>query len=156
MSMQHKLLIMDDDLHYSGMLALRLRRYFPEIKVSSISNGNCINGYDIYILDNDFNGEKKGAALAEELREKEPTSLIIILSATLEKSMLIRLVNCHAAGVFDKGELTELEPLFELIEDYIAKPALGVLPQQGEETTIFSGISSVLSQWNKRLEMERQ
>ena len=84
MKTSHKLLILDDDLHYTGMLALKLKARFPELKVSSSTQKTLINGYDIYILDNDFNGQKCGAKLAEQVRQQAPHSLVIILSGTLE------------------------------------------------------------------------
>lgn len=156
MKTSHKLLILDDDLHYTGMLALKLKARFPELKVSSSTQKTLINGYDIYILDNDFNGQKCGAKLAEQVREQAPHSLVIILSGTLELDLLKRLVNCHTAGVFDKGNLEELQAMHELIEAYIQSEATKPVVEKTSFTGTLAGISSLISEWNKKLSHEEK
>ena len=78
MNKLRKLIIMDDDPHYSGMLALKLRMQFPELMVSSYNKADLPGGYEIYILDNDFFGEKCGAQLAESVRKIAPQSLVLV------------------------------------------------------------------------------
>tara|TARA_R110002096_G_scaffold243628_3_gene435775 strand:- start:1520 stop:1993 length:474 start_codon:yes stop_codon:yes gene_type:complete len=156
MNKLHKLLILDDDPHYSGMLALKLKSRFPELMVSSSEQKSILHGYDIYILDNDFGGEKCGAKLAEEVRTTSPNSLVVILSGTLEFNLLKRLVNCHAAGVFDKSQISEVDTLMCLIENYIQTPVVTV---QGEKPSLIEtlgSISGLLSQWNKKMAMEER
>ncbi|MCK0067853.1 MULTISPECIES: hypothetical protein [Kordiimonas] len=156
MKKSHKLLILDDDLHYTGMLALKLKARFPELKVSSSTQKTLIHGYDIYILDNDFNGQKCGARLAEQVREQAPDSLVIILSGTLELELLKRLVNCHTAGVFDKGNIDELQAMNELIEAYIQSENLKPTENKISFAETFSGISDMISEWNKKLTYEEK
>lgn len=152
-----KLLILDDDPHYSGMLALKIRQHFPELMISSCERGDVSGGYDVYVLDNDFAGEKCGAALAEEVRARQPGALVIVLSGTLELDLVKRLVNCHAAGVFDKSESDDFDRMMNLIEHYL----MNSTPATQEKTdTSFKGtltsISSLLSEWNERLQLERR
>lgn len=152
----HKLLILDDDPHYTGMLALKLKTHFPELMVSSSTQKKLLKGYDIYILDNDFGGEKCGARLAEQVRELEPESLVMILSGTLEFDLLKRLVNCHAAGVFDKSDVDELSSMYDLIDAYICSPASTTIPPKLSLNETVKGISNLISEWNKKLSYEEQ
>ncbi|WND03268.1 response regulator [Temperatibacter marinus] len=149
-----KLLIIDDDPHFSGLLALKLKRKFEHLTVSCFDKEKVIDGYDIYVLDNDFRGKKCGADLAEEIRKKSPNSLVIILSATLEFKLLKRLVNCHAAGVFDKSNPKDIETLFALIKEYLNYTETDDQPLEVSLATTLKDIKSVLKEWNKKLHLE--
>lgn len=157
MTKLRKMIILDDDPHYAGMLALKLRMQFPELMVSSYNKADLPGGYDIYILDNDFFGEKCGAQLAEDVRKIAPESLVLVLSGTLEFSLLKRLVNCHAAGVFDKSNEDDLVHMMDLIEQYLMRT-----PQSGEDKNSMSlpgtlrGIRQLMSEWNRRLAYEEK
>lgn len=151
-----KLLILDDDPHYSGMLALKLRMQFPELVISASQRNKVLPGYDIYILDNDFSGDECGAKLAEEVRAVAPESLVAVLSGTLEFSLLKRLVNCHAAGVFDKSDDSDLERLMDLIDRYLLSQRDAKDIGRKQSKSILIGISELLGEWNKRLAFEEK
>ncbi|RMB12283.1 hypothetical protein [Eilatimonas milleporae] len=156
MTKPRKLLILDDDHHYSGMLALKLRHHFPELRVSSSNHSRIRPGYDIYVLDNDFSGDKIGARLAEEARATAPDSLVVVLSGTLEFGLLKRLVNCHAAGVFDKSDPSEIGRMKSLIEGFlVAGPAPASEKPAASIGATVSGIAGLISEWNKRLAFEK-
>ena len=157
MNKLRKLIIMDDDPHYAGMLALKIRMQFPELMVSSYNKADLPGGYDIYVLDNDFFGEKCGAQLAEKVRKIAPESLVIVLSGTLEFALLKRLVNCHAAGVFDKSKEDDLEQMMGLIDQYLLQPPRQ--PSEVKSTSLsgtLSGIRELMKEWNKRLAFEEK
>lgn len=151
-----KLLILDDDPHYSGMLALKLRMQFPELVISASQRNKVLPGYDVYILDNDFSGDECGATLAEEVRAVAPESLVAVLSGTLEFSLLKRLVNCHAAGVFDKSDDEDLTRLIELIDRYLLSTSQAKRAGKHEKKNVLVGISELLEEWNKRLAFEEK
>lgn len=151
-----KLLILDDDPHYSGMLALKLRMQFPELVISASQRNKVLPGYDVYILDNDFLGDECGAQLAEEVRAVAPESLVVVLSGTLEFSLLKRLVNCHAAGVFDKSDDEDLTRLIELIHRYLLSTSQAKGAGKHEIKNVLVGISELLGEWNKRLAFEEK
>ncbi len=157
MNKLRKLIIMDDDPHYSGMLALQLRMQFPELMVSSYNKADLPGGYDIYVLDNDFFGEKCGAKLAEDVRKIAPESLVLVLSGTLEFSLLKRLVNCHAAGVFDKSNEDDLEQMSALIEQFLVRLSQpGPQPTSKSLSNTLTGIRDLMSEWNRRLAYEEK
>ena len=151
-----KLLILDDDPHYSGMLALKLRMQFPELVVSSSQRSKVLPSYDIYILDNDFSGDECGAQLAEEVRTVAPESLVAVLSGTLDFSLLKRLVNCHAAGVFDKSDDDDLTRLTELIDRYLLSQGDVNDTDKREKKNVLVGIGELLGEWNQRLAFEEK
>lgn len=157
MNKLRKLIIMDDDPHYAGMLALKLRMQFPELMVSSYNKADLPGGYDIYVLDNDFFGEKCGAELAEKVRKIAPNSLVIVLSGTLEFSLLKRLVNCHAAGVFDKSSEDDLGHMIGLIEQFLLRSETQrTSSKPASMPSTLSGIRDLMKEWNKRLAFEEK
>jgi len=151
-----KLIILDDDQHYAGMLGLQIKHRFPELAVTSSNKGDVPAGYDVYILDNDFNGTKKGARLAEKARSLSPESLVLVVSGTLEISLLKRLVNCHAAGAFDKSKTDDIESMFTLVEKYLETPVIKREQSKASLKSTLKGISHLLSEWNERLAYEKQ
>lgn len=158
MTKLRKVLILDDDTRYSGLLALKLRMRYPEILVTARTTPDVIAGYNVYILDNDFGGSKMGAVLAEKVRQLAPDSLVIVLSGTLEFGLLKRLVNCHAAGVFDKSRDSELSDLMHLIDQYLIASSTQARSAQDGQTSAsaLTKICAILSQWNKRLAFEEK
>lgn len=157
MSKLRKLIIMDDDPHYAGMLALKIRMQFPELMVSSYNKADLPGGYDIYVLDNDFFGEKCGAQLAESVREIAPRSLVIVLSGTLEFALLKRLVNCHTAGVFDKSKEDDFNQMIDLIDQFLRQsPNQNLVAKSGSFPGTLTGIRDVMKEWNKRLAFEEK
>jgi len=154
MKPQRKLLIMDDDPHYAVMLALKLQQRFPELDISSSNHSTLLSGYDIYVLDNDFGGDKHGAELAEKVRADSPASLVLVLSGTLEMELLKRLVNCHAAGVFDKSRTGDLEQLMQLTEAFLLQTPEAPPASPANLAETVSGISALISEWNQRLSFE--
>ncbi|MBO6504443.1 MAG: hypothetical protein JJ850_12515 [Kordiimonadaceae bacterium] len=157
MNKLRKLIIMDDDPHYAGMLALKIRMQFPELMVSSYNKADLPGGYDVYVLDNDFFGEKCGAQLAEEVRKIAPRSLVIVLSGTLEFALLKRLVNCHAAGVFDKSKEDDLTQMMGLIDQFLLQsPNQSPVSKSSSFQGTLSGIRGLMKEWNKRLAFEEK
>ncbi|MBL4787711.1 MAG: response regulator transcription factor [Kordiimonadaceae bacterium] len=151
-----KLLIMDDDPHYAVMFALKLQQRFPELDISSSNHSTLLSGYDIYVLDNDFGGDKHGAELAEKVRADSPESLVLVLSGTLEMELLKRLVNCHAAGVFDKSKPGDLEQLMQLTEAFLLQTPAAPPASAANLAETVSGISKLISEWNQRLSFEEK
>jgi len=156
MTKLRKILILDDDIRYSGLLALKLRMHFPEILITTRETPTLPAGYDVYILDNDFGGSKMGAGLAEDVRRIAPKSLVVVLSGTLEFDLLKRLVNCHAAGVFDKSKDGDTARLIQLIDHFVQSvPSADTSPAPDRSLgTALASIRGVLDAWNQRLVAE--
>lgn len=151
-----KLLILDDDPHYGDMLALKLRRHFPELMISFSTHDHPMANYDIYILDNDFGGTQRGAFLAEQIRQTSPQSLVVMLSGTLQIDVLKRLVNCHAAGVFDKADASATYKLFDLVERYLITSARKSEPVKPKSVNPVKAVHGLLNAWNERLAYEER
>jgi len=142
--------LLDDDPHYSEMLRLLLLEKCPWASVTCAATPRINHQADVYVIDNDFSGEKLGAQLALQAIEAYPASLVVVLSGTLERDVLKELVNCHASAVFDKADEAELAILIELIERYAAlrtEPSDKPVNKSG----LISSVTSLLAAWNTAL-----
>ena len=100
-----KALLLDDDENVLAILRHFLKQRIPYIQVEVSCQPNLAAGYDIYLIDNDFNGRHLGSCLAKEAREQAPDALIIAYSSKLDRNLLKHLINSNCDGAFDKFPL---------------------------------------------------
>ena len=150
-----KILIVDDDEFFCRMLSLKLRRTFPYACVSMRTDAAAHTGYDVYIIDNDFDGICQGAKIAETLSKSAPKALIAMMSGSLDQQTLMRLVNCQASGVFDKGEEQDIERLTALIDAHFASLQLAETQAQAAGSTL-GELTRFIEGWNERLNKQSQ
>ena len=153
------ILILDDDPVLLKILETRIQSRFPDATVETRSKPIAVGVYDIYILDNDFQGRSLAADLAEEIKKNQPDSMVAALSGTLCATTLKRLVNCGCDGAFDKSDPTEIDALIRALEHYLNKqqessPKSGLSGAGLLETT--RAISNLIRDWNHRLEIEER
>ena len=153
------ILILDDDPVLLKLLETRIQSRFPDATVETRSKPIAVGVYDVYILDNDFQGRSLAADLAEEIKKNQPGSMVAALSGTLCTTTLKRLVNCGCDGAFDKSDPTEIDALMRALEQYLNKqqessPKSGLSGAGLLETT--RAISKLIRDWNHRLEIEER
>jgi len=153
------ILILDDDPVFLEILSLRIKKRLPDIAVEVAQKPMAIGVFDIYVLDDDFQGHPLAADLAEHIKSRQPDSLVLALSATLSKSTLKRLVNCGCDGAFDKTIPDEIDMLIALIQDHIESSRFvseRSLPVQTRVIDTARAISGLLQDWNNRLNLEER
>lgn len=148
-----KILIIDDDDFFCRMLSLKLRKVFPFAGISTRNDAKAQKGYDVYIIDNDFDGACEGARLAERLGVEEPNALIVMLSGSLDQKTLMRLVNCQTNAVFDKCEEQDLVRLTALIDQHLASQKLNAAQSAPAGSTL-ANITRFIDGWSRRLDMQ--
>ena len=146
-------LILDDDENASALLEFHLSERFPEIKISTSSSPTPLPGYDIYFVDNDFNGEAHIIEVVSQLRRQNPESLCVAFSACLERGTLKQLVNAGCDHVCEKGFQRDLDRTLDLVEDFIRKQSSS-RKEVGVMSTIHS-IADLFREWNRRMENSR-
>jgi hypothetical protein len=88
--MTRKALILDDDPAILMLLEKELTERHPDLEVACRAEPHLDDKYDVYILDNDFDGVERCAEMAERIRIANPDSLIIAFSSCLNVPMLTR------------------------------------------------------------------
>ena len=140
-----------------NLLSIRLKKRFPELQVDTQLQPLASSAYDIYILDNDFEGHPLAAELAEQIKQAQPDSLVVALSGTLSTETLKRLLNCGCDGAFDKGLQSDIDQLFRLIQSYIDDAAHISKDRRKHRASVLDtaqAIAGLIRDWNRRLELE--
>ena len=153
------ILILDDDPVFLNLLSLRIKNRLPDVNIEGAQKPFAIGVFDIYVLDNDFQGQSLAADLAEHIKSRQPDSLVLALSATLCKSTLKRLINCGCDGAFDKTIPKEIDALVSLIQDHVENSRFlpkQSLPSQNRVLETARAISGLIQDWNDRLSLEER
>ncbi len=152
------ILILDDDPVMLKLLALRLKKRFPELRVETQQEPRAFGAYDIYILDNDFQGRPLAADLAEHIKQQQPDSLVLALSGTLCAATLKRLLNCGCDGAFDKSIPSDIDLLLATISEQINSMNQFVRQRAPQARVVDTAraIAGLIQDWNHRLELEER
>jgi DNA-binding NarL/FixJ family response regulator len=151
------ILILDDDPVMLNLLALRLNKRFPDLRVETQQEPMAIGTYDIYILDNDFQGRPLAADLAEQIKRQQPDSLVLALSGTLCATTLKRLLNCGCDGAFDKSIPSDVDLLIATISEHVNNPNQSSIKKREPQARVVEtarAIAGLIQDWNRRLELE--
>ncbi len=153
------ILILDDDPVMLNLLALRLNKRFPDLRVETRQEPMAIGTYDIYILDNDFQGRPLAADLAEQIKRQQPDSLVLALSGMLCTTTLKRLLNCGCDGAFDKSIPSDVDLLIATISEHVNNPNQSSIKKREPQTRVVEtarAIAGLIQDWNRRLELEEK
>ena len=131
MSRQIEALVLDDDVWSLRLIKGLLQECFPEMKVHTREQPDPEGDFDIYFVDNDFNGHRVLPELARELRRKQPDALIIAFSATLDARMLKELINAGCDGACDKSVYGDLAESMEIVRAFVEQTQAGGRRREG-------------------------
>ena len=159
----HKHYMVSADCHAvepGGYLAERIepeyRDRLPRIEVREEPDPS--GEFDVWFLDNEFEGRKLAPELTVEVREKNPDALIFACSATLDASCLKELLNAGADGACDKSLPEDLISAMGVIRAYAAelpaRRAGGRGRPRGGVLGAIESIRGLLREWNSRLDRE--
>lgn len=145
-----RIAIIDDDPFVIEHLLKDLGDKFPQAEVVGIRNPIAPAGFDVYIIDREFDHESFGHELVRRVKKVAPNSLVIAYSAFLDRNFLRSLVLENCEGAFDKGSLEELEKMTVFIGRYLEgglTENTGAMSSLGTIRTIFD----LVREWNTRL-----
>lgn len=111
--------IIDDDPIVSMYMRARVQNRHKELLIHTQHDPIIIPGMDIYIIDNQFDGEELAPDLVAEIRKTCPKALIIVMSATLTYDLLSAVLNNGCNGIYDKNKPKGNIDVFEMIKSYI-------------------------------------
>jgi DNA-binding NarL/FixJ family response regulator len=152
MTPQIDALVLDDDVWSLRLVRGMLRECFPSLSVEVRDSPDAEGDFDIYFIDNDFNGELRAAQLAGQIRAAHPDALIIAFSAQLDSESLKALINAGCNGACDKAVPGDLARAMEIVRAFIQQRA-ATSDAPGLRATIRS-VKDLLREWNTRLERQ--
>ena len=147
-----RMLILDDDPIASAVIRKQLQLSFPEAVVDIQHDPQVLPGYDVYLVDNDFNGKYLAGHLVKEARSLSPSALIVSLSSTLDLSTLYEMVNDGCNAVFDKGNPHESWQAKQVIRNYLTVLSDAYLSRKKFSVVqLLFSLKRLLKEWNTRL-----
>jgi DNA-binding NarL/FixJ family response regulator len=150
-----KLLIIDDDPVVTAVMKARLSNQFPACKIQTSKDPVVLPDCEIYLIDNDFNGQSLAIHLLRQIRKLNPNALVVAMSSTLNMVELERLMNGGCNAVYNKCQPQASKEVFEVISNYLN--ALKKQQQSNGKNRVIDVVHSLqelLAQWNKRLSQD--
>lgn len=111
-----KVLVIDDDPWFYKIFEKRFHKRFPDFILDSKQTPEAVDGYDVYVIDNDFKGTPQLKNLAAVLGQKNPKPTIFGLSGTMDDAKRKTIKEWGCKDAFEKANPDDLEKLFSGIE----------------------------------------
>jgi len=151
-----KALLLDDDPYALEFLRAILSERYPGLAIDTRSEPDPTGEYDVYLLDDDFEGVRLAGKLARRIRAQRPAALILAFSASLDGATLKELLGAGCNGVCDKrvpGDLPEmlvaLDRCMEELEERNQQP-----PADLSGRYLVKTFRELFRQWNERLDSQ--
>jgi DNA-binding NarL/FixJ family response regulator len=144
-----RIAIIDDDPFVIAHLRHAFARRLPGVDVVGIADPVAPAGFDVYVVDREFDGDTRGREVVQRIRAIAPRALVLAYSAYLDREFLRALLREGCEGAFDKGSLEELDAMIEAVAAHLESGARGVAPR-GLGATV-RAISGLVKEWNLRL-----
>jgi DNA-binding NarL/FixJ family response regulator len=149
--LHNRVAVIDDDPFVVAHLRRAFAEKLPGVEVDGVNTPMAPAGYDVYIVDKDFEGASLGHDVISRIRDLSPQALVVAYSSFLDRDFLRALLLRRCAGAFDKGSLEELEDMMAVIGRFLADQGGRTRQERGLRSTL-RAISSLLHEWNLRLE----
>ena len=148
-----RVLILDDDPDASAFLRYKLLEHFPEMQIETRLHPDVSGEFDIYFVDNDFDGCRLASQLAGTIRKQSSESLIFAVSSHLDADVLKDLINAGCNGVCEKHQYEDVANLLDKVEQSIAalKETEGVERTRTGVIKTIQSITELIREWNHRL-----
>lgn len=149
-----KALLLDDDPYALEFLRAVLSERYPGLAIDVRSEPDPTGEYDLYLLDDDFEGVRLAGKLARRIRAQRPTALILAFSASLDGQTLKELLGAGCNGVCDKRVPTDLPEMLAALDRCMGK----LQEEHSEPPSDLSGrylvktFRELFRAWNQRLD----
>ena len=147
-------LLLDDDPYALEFLRAILTERYPGLAIDVRTEPDPTGEYDLYLLDDDFEGVRLAGKLARRIRAQRPEALILAFSASLDGHTLKELLGAGCNGVCDKrvpGDLPEmlaaLDRCLRELEERHAEP-----PSDLSGRYLVKTFRELFRAWNQRLD----
>jgi len=151
-----KALLLDDDPYALEFLRAVLSERYPGLEIHARSEPDPTGEYDVYLLDDDFEGVRLAGKLARRIRAQRPDALILAFSASLDERTLKELLGAGCNGVCDKrvpADLPEmlgaLDRCMGELERESARP-----PSDLSTRYLVNTFRDLFRAWNRRLDSQ--
>jgi DNA-binding NarL/FixJ family response regulator len=155
--MSIRALLLDDDPFFAAGFRRRFRLAFPDVVLETRTEPRVEGNFDLYFLDNEFEGEVMAERLLNEVRVVSPDAVVIAVSASLDAAVLKSLLNLGCNGACDKSKASDLDEMFRMLRRIISHRQLEQSRRSsGGLMSAIRSITDLLREWNARLDSKEK
>lgn len=153
---QLRALLLDDDEYALELLQAILLERYPSLVVEKRLSPDPTGDFDLYFLDDDFEGVRLAGRLARRIRAQRPDAVILAFSASLDLGTLKELLNAGCNGVCDKKVPSDMPRMLEALDRCIEELAelRAAPPDKVSGRFILNTLRELFQEWNRRLESQ--
>ncbi|MEM1331417.1 MAG: response regulator [Planctomycetota bacterium] len=145
--------IIDDDYWCGEAIVARLMNVASKAKYDIKSIPTPDDGFDIYIVDNEFEDGDHGVRLVRRIRDRNPDATIVMCTATKERVDPETAMNAGCNAMIAKASTQGREELVRIVERHIRARARA---SDGRSfLAALNDIKIILAAWNTRMHQER-
>jgi DNA-binding NarL/FixJ family response regulator len=148
-------LILDDDDWALRLIRYVLEEALPGVSIEERLTPDAEGDFDIYIVDNDFDGARCASRIVPSIRERRPDALIVAFSATLDRTTLKTLLNAGCDAALEKARPNDLEALSDAVRHFARSYRRSSEPRRGVIDSV-KAIRDLIHEWNTRLTREEE
>ena len=147
-------LLLDDDPYALEFLRAILSERYPDLAIDVRTEPDPTGEYDVYLLDDDFEGVRLAGKLARRIRAQRPEALILAFSASLDGRTLRELLGAGCNGVCDKRVPEDLPEMLAALDRCLEQ----LREREREPPSDLSGrylmrtFRELFREWNQRLQ----
>lgn len=142
--------IIDDDMWCAEAIKAMLIDIDIEMVFECISTPHPIDGFDIYIIDNEFKHGDYAVEMAQRTRSRNPDAMIMACSGTLDRIKFKELINAGCNAVVEKGSSKDRTTMINVIERFaMTKRSMITQTSIG---SVMADIKGIISTWNARMD----
>ena len=151
-----KALLLDDDPYALEFLRAILSERYPGLEIHARSEPDPTGEYDVYLLDDDFEGVRLAGKLARRIRAQRPEALILAFSASLDDKTLKELLGAGCNGVCDKRVPGDLPEMLAALDRCLSELAREQEQPPSDLTTryLVNTFRDLFRAWNRRLDRQ--
>ena len=152
-----KALLLDDDEYALEFLQAILLDRYPELEIELRQTPDPTGEFDLYFLDDDFEGLRLAGRLARRIRAQRPSAVILAFSASLDRATLKELLNAGCNGVCDKKVPSDMPSMLEALDRAMAaiEEQRRLPPENLSGRYLVKVFRELFREWNLRLEGPR-
>ena len=151
-----KALLLDDDPYALEFLRAILSERYPGLEIHARSEPDPTGEYDVYLLDDDFEGVRLAGKLARRIRAQRPEALILAFSASLDDRTLKDLLGAGCNGVCDKRVPGDLPEMLEALDRCMSELEREQHRPPSDLSTryLVNTFRDLFRAWNRRLDSQ--
>jgi DNA-binding NarL/FixJ family response regulator len=147
-------LLLDDDEYALDYLRAVLLERYPDLEVEARLHPDVTGDFDIYFLDDDFEGIRLAGKLARTVRATNPTAIILAFSASLEPATLRDLLDAGCSGVCDKKVPADTVTMLDTLGRSMDELEAARSRRRPERTRLVATLRKLFRAWNERLDRQ--